>query len=337
MAPPAASAEQPTVDPDTSRAPRVPERAPKDPGSGLSVEEVQAIVDLRQRYGSMGPAQIRAQLKRFRGWRVSTRAIARVLREHGFESVHVGSRPKGQEEDTFERFEAPRRNALWQMDFAELRVGQERVSLLVVLDDFSRYVTGHGLFVNPASENVVSILERAIRRHGQPQSVYTDRGGPFLAWGKPTSLGAFLEEHLIDHHLSPAYRPMGRGKVEALIGTVQRELWNLEHFASIRDAELALDEYFSRYNHQRAHMGIDGLTPADRFFGRWEEVRSRMEAASRSRQTAREATLDPTVDPFVTEEPSDGGTAEVLRLVARNGRMELRFLGHRVNLGEIEP
>ena len=87
--------------------------APQDPGQGLSDIETAAILELKKKYPSMGPAQIRAQLKRFKGWRVSIKAIARVLRKHGYELVHCGSRPQGPEPV---RFEAPRRNALWQMD-----------------------------------------------------------------------------------------------------------------------------------------------------------------------------------------------------------------------------
>jgi transposase-like protein len=53
--------------------------APRDPGQGLSDIEVAAILELKKKHPSMGPAQIRAQLKRFKGWRVSIKAIARVL------------------------------------------------------------------------------------------------------------------------------------------------------------------------------------------------------------------------------------------------------------------
>jgi len=58
--------------------------APLDPGAGLGEHEVKAILDYKKKHPSMGPAQIRAQLKRFLGWRVSVRAIARVLRRAGF-------------------------------------------------------------------------------------------------------------------------------------------------------------------------------------------------------------------------------------------------------------
>jgi transposase InsO family protein len=198
----------------------LPQRAPKDPGAGLGAHEEEAILAQKKRHPSMGPAQIRAQLKRFKGWRVSVRAIARVLKDHGYELVHVASRPKGEEDP--ERWEAPHRNALWQLDFVELRVGPERRALLLVEDDFSRFCIAHSLFEHPTSEDVVAVLRDAIRRHGKPEAIYTDRGSPFLAWNKPSSLGRFLETELIDHHVSPSYRPQGRGKIESLAATVQR-------------------------------------------------------------------------------------------------------------------
>ena len=60
---------------------------------GLSEAEVEAILEYRRRHPTMGPAQIRAQLKRFKGWRISIKAIARVLKKNGYEMVHRGSRP----------------------------------------------------------------------------------------------------------------------------------------------------------------------------------------------------------------------------------------------------
>ena len=303
----------------------------RDVACGLSTVEQAAILDLKHRHLSMGPAQIRAQLKRFKGWRLSVRAIGRLLKQHGFELVHVASTPKDQE---FQRWEAPHRNALWQMDFVVLRVGPEQVSLLVVIDDFSRYCVAHELMSEPTSEAVVDVLKRAIRQHGKPEGVYTDRGGPFLAWRNPSSMERFLEDELIEHHVGPSYRPQGRGKVEALAGTIQRELWNLVHFESIPHARQKVHEFMVWYNTARAHMGIDGLTPADRYFGRWEDVKARVDAVSRGRQLALVGTGS---DRLTEEVPAAGGPAEVLRLMCVGGRLELRFCGHRVDLGPVEP
>lgn len=302
---------------------------PRDTAQGLSAVEQAGVLELKAKHPSMGPAQIRAQLKRFRGWRLSVRAIARVLVKNGFEVVHVTSTPKDQ---PCTRFEAPHRNALWQMDFVELRVGPERISILLIIDDFSRYCVAHELMTEPTSEAVVTVIKRAIHQHGKPESIYTDRGGAFLAWRNASSLERFLEAELIDHHVSPSYRPQGRGKVESLAGTIQRELWNVVHFESVDVAREKVGSFFVWYNDARAHMGIDGLTPADRYFGRWEQVKARVDAATRGRTQA----LAVFTEGRVTEEIAASGPAEVLRLVAIDGRLELRFLGHRVDLGPIQ-
>lgn len=304
--------------------------APHDPGEGLSAYEVQAILDLKKKHPVMGPAQIRAQLKRFKGWRISVKAIGRTLRKNGYELEHSGSRPKGEREPT--RFEAPHRNALWQLDFTELQIGPEHRSLLLIEDDFSRFLVMHKLLEHPTSEAVVELMREAIALHGKPEAVYTDRGGQFLAWLESSSFQHFLEVELIDHHLSASYRPCGRGKIEAAIRTVQRELWEVVHFGSVEEAERGLAAFVREYNHARAHMGLDGLVPADRFFGRAREVKEAIEAQSRRREGG--LALGDHV--LVTEEIPTGNRVEVLRLMVVEGELEFRFLGHRVKLGRVE-
>jgi putative transposase len=307
--------------------------APTDPAQGLGEHEVAAILELKRKHASMGPAQLRAQLKRFKGWRVSLKAIARVLRAHGYELVHRGSRPQGPEPV---RFEAPRRNALWQADFTEVRVGGERLQVLVILDDFSRYVVGHALCDSPSSQVAMQLLRQAIARHGKPEAIRTDRGGAFLAFSKETDFGRFVEAELIDHIVGRSYQPRGGGKVESAIGTLKRELWELEQFTDRAHAEQRLAAFFDEFNERRAHMGIDGLTPADRFFGRADKVLAAIDAISRRRQAAL-SLLSPAGG--LVEETlwgCAGAPLEVLRLVILEGVMELRFCGGRVRLGRIE-
>ena len=123
-------------------------------------------------------------------------AIARVLRKAGYAPVHRKGRPVGDEHPR--RFEAPHRNSLWQLDFTELRVGSERRWLLVIEDDFSRFVVGHVLAEGPTSEVVVAAMREASRLHGKPERVYTDRGAAFTAWRDVTSCEQFLDEQLIE-------------------------------------------------------------------------------------------------------------------------------------------
>jgi putative transposase len=306
--------------------------APRDPGSGLGEHETKAILDYKRKHPSMGSAQIRAQLKRFLGWRVSVKAIARVLRQAGFPAVHRKGRPVGDEHPG--SFEAPHRNALWQLDFTELRVGAERRWLLVIEDDFSRFVVGHVLAEGPTSEVVVAAIREAIRLHGKPERVYTDRGAAFTAWRDVTACEVFLDEELIDHSLRAAHRPQGGGKIESVMDTVKRELWEVVHFDSVTDAERGLAKFVVEYNHLRAHMGIGSLVPADRFYGRWPEVVAEMDAVSRRRQGALALRLDRRL--FV-ESPTASARALPLQVVIVGDQAELHLFGRRIVLGRVEP
>lgn len=302
---------------------------PRDPGQGLGAHEVDAILAYKQKHPSMQPAQLRAQLKRFKGWRLSVKAIAKVLRDHGYELVHRGSRPEGPEPI---RFEAPRRNALWQADFGEFRVEGERLHLLAFLDDFSRYVVGWTLADSQSGEVAVKTLQAAVARHGKPEAVRTDRGGGFLSG----ELTGYLQAELIDHVVGRSYHPQGGGKIESLIGTVRRELWEVEHFEDRARAEQRLGEFFEGYNERRAHLGIDGLTPADRFFGRADQVLAAIDALSRRRQGALDQLGAPGAGIEELAPAATGAPLEVLRLVVVDGGMEMRFCGNKVRLGSME-
>ena len=317
----------------TTAAPATPppaSSAPKDPGFGLGEHEVKAILDYKRKHPSMGPAQIRAQLKRFMGWRLSVKAIARVLKKAGFPAVHRHGRPVGDEHPG--RFEAPRRNAIWQLDWTELRVGAEHRYLLVIEDDFSRFIVGHALVEGPTSEAVVLALREAFRLHGKCERVYTDRGASFTAWRDVTACEDFLDAELIDHSLRAAHRPQGGGKIEAVMDTVKRELWEVVHFDSVADAERGLATFFADYNHRRAHTGIGGLVPADRFFGRWPEVVAEMDALSRRRQGALALVADRRL---IVEPPGAGERAVVLQLVVVGDQAERCLLGRRILLGRV--
>jgi putative transposase len=307
--------------------------APADPAHGLSDPEVAAILECKQKHLSMGPAQIRSQLKRFKGWRISIKAIKRVLRQHGYQFVHRGSRPEG---EVIQRFEAPRRNALWQADFAEVRVGPDKLYVLIFLDDFSRYVVGYSLCTAPSSTVVVDTFRAAMARHGKPESVRTDRGGAFVAFTREGDFGRVLEAEDVTHIVGKPYNAKGGGKVESAIRTLRRELWELEHFEDRDHAGQRLREFFLDYNERRAHMGIDGLTPADRFFGRADQVLARINALSRHRQgvLAQSAPAGCAIEELGTTRA--GSPMEVLRLTLVDGAMELRFCGARVVLGQVQ-
>jgi transposase InsO family protein len=282
-------------------------RAPHDNIAGLSDTEISEILNLKAAHPAMGPAQIRAQLKRFRAWRLSVRAIARVLRKNGYRTEHRTAR----EEQALMRFEAPRRNALWMIDALALRVHTERCYLHLVLDDFSRFIPGYRLSEQVTSEEAVAALSEAIALHGKPERVLTDRGGQFLAIREETSFRKFLERELIDHSLSRPYHPQTLGKIESVNRSIQKELIYMREFGSITEARAAIGTWIEYYNFRRVLEDV--------------QARSRKRAAA----TQLDAPLGGPVEEV-------GEALEVLRLMLVDGQIQLRFCGVKAVLGKAE-
>jgi transposase InsO family protein len=293
-----------------------PSRAPQDNIAGLSESEINEILKLKKEHASRGPAQIRAQLKRFMGWRISPKAIARVLKANGYRTEHRGAR----EEQALQRFEAPHPNALWMMDALQFRVHSERLYLHLIIDDFSRFIVGHSVSEELSSEEAVAALKEAISLHGKPERMLTDRGGQFMAVRADTTFKRFLERELIDHSVSRPYHPQTLGKVESVNRAIQKELLYLREFQSKDETRAAIAAWVERYNFHRAHLGIDGLLPADRYFGLKKRAMAEVQARSRGRAPSLDGGLQSPLDEL-------SGAMEVLKLMVVDGRLQLRFCG----------
>ncbi|MFQ5592163.1 MAG: DDE-type integrase/transposase/recombinase [Phycisphaerae bacterium] len=310
---------------NTPTQPEQISRAPHDNIAGLAQKEIDEILKLKKEHFTMGPAQIRAQLKRFHGWRISVKAISRVLKAHGYHVEHKSKR----DEQALMRFEAPYPNALWMMDALSFRVHEQRLYLHLVIDDFSRFIVSHRVGEEITTDEAVSTLKEAIHRHGKPERLLTDRGGQFIAVRGTTAFRRYLETELIDHSLSRPYHPQTLGKVESVNRAIQKELIYLHEFRSAEEAKARIASWVDHFNFRRAHLGIDGLVPADRYFGLHQRALAEVQARSRGRLAAagHAGAIGGPLDDL-------GGPLEILRFVLVDGHLEVRFCGLRVALGK---
>lgn len=297
---------------------------PRDSHPLVSEETKEKIIKLKKEYPYMGPAQIRNQLRRFEAIRLSVKLISKVLKGAGFE---LEKRGKSDQKEEVTRFEMSHRNELFQMDILQFRIGKEPCYLFVLLDDYSRFIPGWGLFREATSSNAIEIVKKAIKKHGKPEAILTDRGFQFNSWVGLNEFERLLEGLEIDHHKSRAYHPQTLGKVEAFNKSIQRELIDVYHFESFREAEEKVGKWINYYNYRRTHMGIGGLTPADRYFGREEEVLKAIENRYRQRRWEDSGRVE-----AIIKEPPFGKMVEILQLILREGRLELHFCGKRFSL-----
>lgn len=293
---------------------------PNDSHPLVSEETRGKIIKLKKEYPYMGAAQIRNQLRRFEAIRLSVKLISRVLKEAGFELEKRGK--LGDKEIT--RFEMSHRNELFQMDILQNRIGKEVFYLFVLLDDYSRFVPGWGLYREPTSLNAIEVVKKAIKRHGRPEAILTDRGSQFNSWVGQNEFERMLEALEIDHHKARSYHPQTLGKIEAFNKSIQRELIYVYHIESFSEAEAKIGQWIDYYNYRRTHMGIGGLTPADRYFGREQEVLKAIEKRYRQRSFEDSGKIED-----ITKEPPFENMVEILQLILREGRLELHFCGKR--------
>lgn len=247
------------------------------PTSGPDPKDVEAqrdkeILDEWHRHPGLGPSQIRNQLRR-KGVKVSVNTTRRVMQEAGYRPPRV----KRQGHD--ERFEAVRPNHLWHLDFVHRHINRTGVFTLILLDDYSRFVVGHGTDDAERADLVVKTFEEAVGRHGRPEMVLHDKGSAFWSWRGISRFTSLLTELGIDQ-IAAEFKEWN-GKLEVFNANLHKELFDQQRFYDVAEMRRRLRAHLHWYNHQRTSHALGGLlVPADRFYGRVEEVLARIEAGA---------------------------------------------------------
>jgi transposase InsO family protein len=252
-------------------------------GSGGAAKRLPAPVreeigSVLRRFPLFGLRRVRDWLRRFRGIAVSPGSVRKVRAEEGLGGP-AAAPARRRRRPAVRRFERSRPRELWQSDITSVvlpRHGQ-RVYLVVFLDDFSRYVVGWRLASHQRGDMVIEALLDAVTRFGKPLEVLTDQGRQYYSWRGRSDFEKVLDREGIEHVVSRAHHPETLGKCERLWETLNAELWERARPQDLEEARERLAHWFAHYNHFRPHQGIQGMVPADRFFGAEDAVRKAIE------------------------------------------------------------
>jgi transposase InsO family protein len=245
------------------------------PTSGPAPAEIEEQRDREilgewRKHPGLGPSQIRNQLRR-RGVKVSVATARRVMEDAGYRPPKVKRTPHD------ERFEAVRPNLMWHLDYVHRHINRAETHTLILIDDCARFVTGHGVDDAERAQLVIDTFEDAVRRHGKPESVMHDRGAAFWSWRGISRFTALLTELGIDQVV--AEDKEHNGKIEVFNANLHKELFDRYRFYDLAEMKRRLATHLRWYNHARTHHALGGLlVPADRYYGRTEEVLARIEA-----------------------------------------------------------
>ncbi len=253
------------------------EYQPSYPGRGIkeiSPEQEKAVLAAWANDPGFGPGQIRNQLRR-QAIAISIGTVRSIMQANGYQAAD-----KKHASQEVKRFEARRPLELVQMDILEFFINKLKVYVILMLDDYSRFILGCRLLDQTSVDAVIEIVTTAIDRYGKMEEILTDRGFVFYSWRGINRFEHFLQNERIDHTHARPHHPQTLGKVEACNRRVKHELLNQQHFSNLHEAQSALESWIERYNYKRPHQGIGGLlTPAERFNGQSEQILSAIDSS----------------------------------------------------------
>jgi transposase InsO family protein len=241
-------------------------------GSRLSELTKRAVIMMKESNPDWGAEKISDMLLRDPALSASPGAVSRVLQEWGLQ-VEDRRRP-ARHDPPVRRFQREQPNELWQTDLFTfiLKRQNQRVYLVAFMDDHSRFIVGYALHASQSSEMVLECLRASIASYHTPQELLTDNGAQYVTWRGKSRFTHECEKRGIKQIVARPHRPQTLGKIERFWGTLWRELLESTIFTDLGEARTRIGLFIDHYNFQRPHQGLDGLVPADRFFGAAPEV-----------------------------------------------------------------
>lgn len=275
------------------------------PPSDLEAQRDREILEIWRKHPGLGPSQVKNQLRR-QGVKVSVNTVRRVMEEAGYRPPKIKRQPHDK------TFESTRPNQMWHLDFVHRYINRAPTFTLILLDDYSRFVVGHGVDDAERADLVVRTFEAAVERHGKPESVLHDKGAAFWAWRGISRFTKLLTELGVDQVVAEAKET--NGKLEVFNANLQKELFDRHRFYDVGEMRRRLKSHLHFYNHRRTHHALGGLlVPADRHYGRVEEVLARIEAGGAGE-----------------DDPLRGRPLELFKVVSVDGRPEVWLMGQRL-------
>jgi transposase InsO family protein len=234
----------------------------------MSPEVEARIVEMRRAHPTWGPRTIVNRLTREGVDPVPGRSsVHRALIRHQL----IDPKRRRRRRSDYKRWERSRAMELWQMDITggvRLADGTQP-SVVTGVDDHSRFCVSAKVVARATAKPVCDALAEAMRRHGVPDAVLTDNGKVFTGRFGPGKgevlFDRICRENGIRHLLTAPHSPTTTGKVERFHKTMKSEFLTGKVFASIEDAQAALDGWVHEYNTEREHQSLGDRPPIERF------------------------------------------------------------------------
>lgn len=146
------------------------------------------------------------------------------------------------------------------MDFVhDSLIDGRRIRALTIVDLCSREVPWIEMATSIPGERVARILEQLAEAHDVPKRIVSDNGPEFLS----IAMATWAEDRGVELDFIEPGKPVQNAFVESFNGTFRDECLNEHWFTSLRDAKEKIEAWRKRYNEERPHSSLGGLTPRE--------------------------------------------------------------------------
>lgn len=244
-------------------------RTDKGRGRELTCTQRELLVAIRTEHPTASVSLILRTLVaqgRLPSGAVSESTVRRFYQERGLDKRTLGAGGDGGKVRL--RWQAERPMALWHGDVCHSSfvscegAAASPVRVHALLDDASRYVLAIEAMAQEREVDMLSLLVRAVRRHGRPDAMYLDNGSTYR--GQTLALAcARMGTTLL--HAKP-YDAPARGKMERFWRTLRGGC--LDHaggVSSLHDLNVRIWAWLDTHYHKAPHGGLMGDTPERAF------------------------------------------------------------------------
>ncbi len=153
--------------------------------------------------------------------------------------------------------EVTRSNQVWCIDLTYIPMKRGFLYLTAIIDVYSRYIVGWGLFNTLDAENTLGVLKEAISTFGKPEIINSDQGSQFTCSGWIE----YLEKEGVMISMDGKGRALDNIYIERFWKTLKWEYVYLNPAEDGRELQKGLKEYLYYYNNQRTHQSLNHYTP----------------------------------------------------------------------------
>ena len=161
-----------------------------------------------------------------------------------------------------QNFHAEQPDQIWLSDITYIKVRNQWMYLVAIMDLFSRQIISWSLNRDLSLDFVLNALKKAVisREPEKGLIFHSDRGIQYAS----IEVKTFLKEHGIIQSMSRKGDCYDNAVMESFFNTFKSEFYSFERFESFHEAEQKIFDYIDIfYNHKRIHSSLNYRSPVN--------------------------------------------------------------------------